>query len=206
MLGSLRLVAQAETVILDGQIHAYSDKTKNGKNAGKLVIDALKIAGEGEIILKGEKGKSGTKGQRGSLGKNGRPGSRGRRGGHGGSVKISFWEDQSNWEINVSGGVGGDGGLGGEGGPGGYRHSKLQLPFKIDKIFPRLDWLTKLFQPVFIAPVFADDPEPDVRPIYRSPGKVGPRGPRGPSGSKGELIWTKKSSMVLLTDEELAKQ
>ncbi len=168
-LNKFNLQIEADYFQIDGSIVSYETDLQNGSSSGSLFVYAKNINGQGEIKLKGHRGRDGIQGQQGlpfyhdyanpipPKESEGKVGSAGGLGGRGGDL-ILISDESINLEFSKIDLFGGMGGQGGPGGPGGLSFTEFLDTFH----FGPSHW------------IFA---------------KFGPQGEAGKTGNSGLLHW-----------------
>ncbi|HVJ65655.1 MAG TPA: hypothetical protein VM901_10400 [Bdellovibrionota bacterium] len=113
----------ASEVRVDGELRAFAEDCRDGRNANELVLRTSRMAGVGLLNWAGCAGERGKAGKAGAAGKDGTPGTRGGQGGRGGKVEIFVSDFEMKYsQIKADGGAGGLGGAGGKGGSAYTEH------------------------------------------------------------------------------------
>ncbi len=135
-LKQFNLNIEADYFQIDGSIVSYETDLQNGASSGSLFVYAKNIIGQGEIKLKGFRGRDGLQGQQGlpfyhdyvnpipPKESEGKVGSSGALGGRGGDL-IMISDASIKLEFSKIDLLGGTGGQGGPGGPGGLSFTEF---------------------------------------------------------------------------------
>lgn len=154
ILNHFNLDIEAKYLQIDGRILSYEAESSNGTSAGSLIVYSKNISGQGEIDLKGLRGRDGVQGQQGlpfyhdyvnpipPKQSEGHMGSVGSLGGRGGDL-IIFSDSSINLEFLKIDLLGGQGGSGGPGGPGGLSFTEFLDTFH----FGPAHWIFAKFGP-----------------------------------------------------------